>query len=155
MAKGGGQRKEFQGKEGKKIIFEIFKNSEIVKHHHKSARRLTQIAKLNEYEKGQEIYVQGERARGYLYFVLSGKIDLLKNGRLITTVGTGQLFGEFPFIKPELPYTVTARCQERAIIAKVTYRQFQLLANKFPVLWRNIAEKLVDLLNTTSNLLYA
>jgi CRP/FNR family transcriptional regulator, cyclic AMP receptor protein len=137
--------KQFQGKEGKRRMLEIFGNNEIVKRDSEVAQRLTQVAKLDEYEKGQELYVQGERARGYLYFILSGKIDIIRNGRFIAIKETGQVFGELPFINPSLPYQVTASCQERTIVAKVSEKQFQLIADDYPVLWRNIAEVVVTL----------
>lgn len=78
-------------------------------------------------------------------FILSGKIDLLRNGRFINTKEIGHIFGEFPFINPSLPYQVTASCQERTIVAKVSEKQFQLIADDYPVLWRNIAEVVVTL----------
>jgi predicted nucleotide-binding protein len=144
---------QFQGTEGKRRIMEIFRNSEIVKQNSELAERLTRKVKLRRYEKGQELYHQEESARGYLYLILSGKVDLIRNGTLITTKGTGQAVGEFPFVNPSLPYTATAFCQERTTVAIISEMQFELITHDYPVLWKNLAESLVRRLNTVSDLL--
>lgn len=79
-----GLQKQFEGPEGKRRIVEIFRNSEIVKQNSELSQKLAMSVVLREYEKGRELYHQEESAKGYLYLVLSGKIDLLRNGTLIT-----------------------------------------------------------------------
>ena len=59
--------------------------------------------------------------------------------------------GEIPIINPSLPYTVTAPCQERTIVAMISEKRFELIANDYPTLWRNITESLVHRLNIFSN----
>lgn len=142
---------QFQGTEGKRRILEIFRNSELVKQNSELAERLTQNVKLKRYEKGEELYHQEESARGYLYLILSGKVDLLRNGTIINTKETGQAVGEFPFINPALPYTVTALCQERTTVAMISEKQFEPIFHDYPVLWKNLAESLVRRLNIASN----
>jgi hypothetical protein len=47
--------KQFQGIDGKRRMLGIFGNSELVKHQSEVAQRLTQVATLDEYEKGQKL----------------------------------------------------------------------------------------------------
>ena len=145
--------KQFQGIEGKRRVLTILRNNEIVKHDNGLAQRFAEIVELSEYEKGQNLYMQGENAKGYLYFILSGKIDLLRNGKFITRRETGHVVGEFPFILPNFSYTVISSCQERTVVAKVSEKQFQLIPEDYPLLWRTMSEILVVKLNTTTDLL--
>jgi CRP-like cAMP-binding protein len=73
----------------------VGKNSEI-------AKRLTEVAKLTEYEEGQVLYVQGEPRKNNLYFVIHGEMDLLVKGKPVCTILSGQAIGEFPILDPLL-----------------------------------------------------
>ena len=110
------------------------------------------MRKYKNTKEGEEIFYQKQESTGYLYFILSGKIDLFLQNKLITTRETGKLIGEFPFLNPSLPHTVTAKCHENTVVAKITENQFSEITKNYPILWKNMAEVLADRLYTTTNI---
>ncbi len=55
--------------------------------------------KLLEYEKGEEILIEGENGF-HVYFLLAGEVRIAKDGRKVKTLRrTGEIFGEMGFIE--------------------------------------------------------
>lgn len=130
-------------------MFKIIRNNELVKHDDNVAQKFTEISELVVYEKGQKIFSQDQKSTGYLYLILSGRIDLLIDNRFITSIEGGQTLDEYPLLK-HLPHTVTAYCQEKTVIARISEIQFQSITDDYPILWRNLAEALTARLHEVS-----
>ena len=64
----------------------------------KSLRNLLRLSKIREYEDGERIIKEGD-FDPWLYFLLSGKISITKEGLEIGTIGRkGEIFGEMRVI---------------------------------------------------------
>jgi hypothetical protein len=140
----------FEGKEGKRRLVEIFANQELVLHHSQLAQRLAEIAELTEYKKEQELYFQGEPGKNQLYFILSGKFEILAQGNHLAFKSAGEAVGEFPIVDPSLSYTVTIHALEDCVVAHVSEEQFLSTAHDYPEIWKNMSKMLVSRLRSTS-----
>lgn len=128
---------------------EVFAGQELVQQNRALAGWLTEAAKLETYETGQQVFIEGQPGRNKLYFVLCGSFDLLIKGSPIRILRSGQAVGEFPILNPSLPHTVTIRAREPSGMATVREAEFLLVANRYPDLWRNMAKMLVARLHST------
>jgi|SRR5215213_2632295 len=132
---------DFEGVAGKGRLVDAFAYQDLVGNNLALAQRLAEIAKVHEYQEGQELYRQGEPGKGYLYFILSGEFDLLDKDNRIATLGSGQVVGEFPILEPSSNYYVTSRARGNSVVALVSAGQFESIATEeYPELWRNMAK---------------
>jgi CRP-like cAMP-binding protein len=121
------------------------RSSELVLHNEIIARKLAEIATLEDFPEGKQLYVQGEPGNNFLYFVLSGSFDLSVQDKdePFATVASGQAVGEFPIVNPSLNYTITVLAKEQSVIARVSEKQFLSIAEDYPEIWKNMAKMLV------------
>jgi predicted nucleotide-binding protein len=129
----------FEGKQGKIRLVEAITRQELVLYDGALAATLAEVAKLNPYAAKQDLYVEGEQGKGRLYFIVAGAVDVLVKGRRVDTVRKGKSLGEFPFLEPGQTYTVTARAAEPTVAAEVAEEDFGPIAEKYPLVWRNMA----------------
>jgi CRP/FNR family transcriptional regulator, cyclic AMP receptor protein len=98
-----------------------------------SKRELQQIAQLADeidLREGKEMTRQGERGREF-FVLLEGDADVIKDGRSINTLGTGDFFGEIALVS-DTPRTATviATSPVRALV--ITDRSFRRLLKDQP-----------------------
>jgi predicted nucleotide-binding protein len=146
-------RERFKGSEGRQRLVEVLANQELVLHDRALAQRLGEVAKVEAYEQGREIYIEGEPGKNHLYFVIAGAMDLLVKGKSAAIISAGQAFGEFPILDPGLPYTVTIRAREQSAIARVSEAAFRAIAQEYPDVWKNMAKMLMRRLHRTRDLI--
>jgi predicted nucleotide-binding protein len=113
------------------------------------AKRFAGVATPKALRKGRDLYVQGNAAKNSLYFLISGRLDLLINGFHIRTLEPGEMVGEFPIVDPGLPYAVTMRARDDVIVAIVSEVDFLSIAKDHPVVWENMVKILVGRLHRT------
>jgi CRP/FNR family transcriptional regulator, cyclic AMP receptor protein len=85
---------QFEGQEGKRKLVELMANQELVGQNYTIAQELAKVAKLGEYKKGQDVFIEGPSSHK-LYFILSGAFDVLVKGGSIREVREGEAVGEF------------------------------------------------------------
>jgi CRP/FNR family cyclic AMP-dependent transcriptional regulator len=98
-----------------------------------SKRELQQIAQIADeidLREGKEMTRQGERGREF-FVLLEGDADVLKDGRRINHLGSGDFFGEIALVS-DTPRTatVTATSPVRALV--ITDRSFRRLLEDQP-----------------------
>jgi CRP/FNR family transcriptional regulator, cyclic AMP receptor protein len=146
-------RERFEGKDdGKRRRQEVFAQQEIVQHNDTIARKLNDLAQVDELQKGQQLYIQGEPGKNSLFFILSGSFDLSVQEKHISILKPGQAVGEFPILEPSLPYTVNVVAREQSVVARVSEEQFLSIATEYPEIWKNMARMLVNRLRDANEL---
>jgi serine/threonine protein phosphatase PrpC len=84
--------------------------------------RLMQVVEARVYENGQAIIREGERG-DELFIVLAGKVDIVRGGALLTSLGVGEHFGEMALIRA-VPRSATATASGTAELLVIRRADF-------------------------------
>jgi len=91
------------------------------------------------FEPGQDIFHQGD-VGDRVYIVLSGRAEVLRDGRPIATLGRGDYFGEMALLL-RATRNATVRCMEPMDVLALPKREFSVLAANLPELRRSFETK--------------
>ena len=83
------------------------------------------------YAAGEEIFVQGD-ASSEMFGVVSGAVDLLRDGTVVARVEPGGTFGEMGIID-QAPRSLTAVAAEQSEIAVIDEHTFLFLVQETPM----------------------
>lgn len=115
-----------------------------------SNRELEQIASIADeidLVEGKQLMREGAPGREF-FVILEGTADVIQNGALVNTLGSGDFFGEIALIhQGPRTATVTTTSPLRALV--VTERSFRRLVEDSPEIERKVLEAAVDRLNPT------
>lgn len=115
------------------------------------SEKLAGITQIEWYNPNQVVYKQGDLAKGYFFMVLSGQVELEKDGRLLNPINEGEGFGEAPMILDTDAFYVSATAKEQCAIAKIPNQQFLETAEQYPEIWKNMARMLAKRLRNSTN----
>ncbi|HXF52365.1 MAG TPA: cyclic nucleotide-binding domain-containing protein [Dehalococcoidia bacterium] len=76
----------------------------------KTLQRLERIAVAREYKAGEDIVREGDRGAGF-FLITQGKVEVLKGGSQLNTLGAGEFFGEMALLDNH-PRVATVRALE-------------------------------------------
>lgn len=76
----------------------------------KTLQRLERIAVAREYKTGEDIVREGDRGAGF-FLITKGKVEILKGGSRLNTLGAGEFFGEMALLDNH-PRVATVRALE-------------------------------------------
>lgn len=85
---------------------------------------------IHGYQAGDVIFEQGAPG-DYLYDVISGTVILSREGRELTQLEAGEIFGETGLINHEA-HSVTAIAKTDCEIAQVSKRRFEFMVSETP-----------------------
>jgi predicted nucleotide-binding protein len=131
----------FEGPGGKQRLAEVLRRQTIVGGDNDLAAALANNADLLETQPSQAIMEQGG-ADNNIYFIISGSVDILINGRIVAKRIAGTHVGEMALIDPTARRSATVRSSEPCVFAWVSESDFSSLAQTNPHLWRAIAVEL-------------
>lgn len=98
-----------------------------------SKRQLQQIAQIADeidLREGKEMTRQGERGREF-FVLLEGNADVIKDGRTINRLGSGDFFGEIALVS-DTPRTATVTATSPVRTLVITDRSFRRLMEDQP-----------------------
>jgi CRP/FNR family cyclic AMP-dependent transcriptional regulator len=98
-----------------------------------SKRQLQQIAQIADeidLREGKEMTRQGERGREF-FVLLEGDADVIKDGRTINRLGSGDFFGEIALVS-DTPRTATVTATSPVRTLVITDRSFRRLMEDQP-----------------------
>lgn len=78
-----------------------------------------------------------------LYLIFSGSLDIIIDGREVARRTKGEMVGELELVSPHIKRMATVVARDKTKVGCIAERDFTRLAEKHPVLWRNIAKELV------------
>jgi CRP/FNR family cyclic AMP-dependent transcriptional regulator len=79
---------------------------------------------------GQVLFAEGDLGKE-MYGVISGEVELVHRGRVISRVGEGETFGELAIID-DAPRTLSAVAAETTEVAVIDDRTFLFLVHETP-----------------------
>ena len=139
----------------RETLIRALTQQELVRHDQALAGLLADYAMLKEYSVTDALITEGKVGHQYLYCILSGKVQVLVEGKVISEGGAGDAFGEFPNLNPETPHAVTLRASTPCVAALVHERDLRTVAKAHPVLWENMAKMFTERLQVTTERLDA
>src|SRR5262245_13406230 len=74
------------------------------------------------YSAGETIFAEGEKG-DFLYYIIEGSVDISRKGRILNTLGEGDIFGEMALLD-ESPRSATAVAKEDVKAAAVDQKRF-------------------------------
>ncbi len=98
-----------------------------------------------EYEPGRAVFGQGDRGETF-YIIESGHADVLRDGRMVDTLGRGECFGEIALLRNS-KHTKTAQAIEDSEIMVLPKQSFEALLNTDPDLDEQVRGRRADLLD--------
>lgn len=102
------------------------------------AREIAAQLELMELEPGVEFITQGDAADD-IFFILSGRVSVVINGREVAVRGNGVHVGEMALLDPSARRAASVATIERTVVGKVKERAFAEIAQRNPSLWRKLA----------------
>jgi len=96
-------------------------------------------------EASHDLFKEAEKGQ-FMAVLLKGRIDILKAGKLITTIRPGRALGEMSLIDG-YPYSATARVIDESEIAMFTRSQFEQLCDEHPKLGLKVMRTLAGLIS--------
>jgi CRP-like cAMP-binding protein len=81
---------------------------------------------------GAFVFKQGELADG-LFFIGRGRVEILRDGVVIATLGIGEVLGELSVLGGGYKRSASARAQSEVVAARVSMKEFRRLLEQWNV----------------------
>jgi CRP-like cAMP-binding protein len=104
-------------------------------------RSIADIAQEGDFEAGQLIITQGTPGQAF-YMILSGRVEIIRDGRSLGAYGPGDFFGEMSLLD-NAPRSATIRALDPTRCMMLSSWDFKALIEKTP----SIAVKLLEVLS--------
>jgi CRP-like cAMP-binding protein len=103
--------------------------------------RIATAAQENDFDAGQLIITQGTPGQAF-YLILSGRVEILRDGRSFGAYGPGDFFGEMSLLD-NAPRSATIRALDPTRCLMLSSWDFKALLEEYP----SIAVKLLEVLS--------
>ncbi len=144
----------FQGEQGRARLTEAFRAQRIVQGNEKVAKVLADLTVLREIQAGEEL-IRQDAHDNELFFLLSGEVAIIVNGREVARRKHGWSVGEMALIDPAARRSATVVATEVTVVAIITEANFTALTEKHGYLWRRLAVELAARLRDRNRLVRA
>lgn len=133
----------FSGADGPRHLIDAIQGQQLVRGDAELAKLLAPIAIVEHFAKGRNLTVQGSDDND-LYLLLTGRVAVKINGQEMAQRPAGTHIGEMSLIDRAAPRSASCIALEDTVAARIPEPDFSELAQRFPILWRNIALVLGD-----------
>ena len=106
-----------------------------------AAAQLAQAGELLDVGTGQAFITQ-DAPETDVFFIVSGSVDVLVNGKVVNTRRAGDHVGEMAAIEPAQLRAATVTAREPTVVLRVPEIDFSRIADSHPVIWRRLAATL-------------
>lgn len=141
----------FEGVGGRRRLVESLRSQRIIQGDFEAASELAELVSLSEFPSGETLIEEGE-ADNDLLFVLTGKVAIVVNGRLVAERIPGEHVGEMAMIDTSVRRSASVIAAEETVVARIPEASFSPFADAKPRLWRLIAVELCDRLRQRNRL---
>ena len=136
----GGLLSKFQGSQGKRHLIDSLRAQRLVREED-VAQVLANCVRLEEVPYRTTIITQGSSGHD-LFFILAGVFFITVGRQLVSRRTAGEHVGEMAVVDSEAPRSATVTSGSEAVIARISAPEFSAIADRFPSLWRRIAQEL-------------
>jgi predicted nucleotide-binding protein len=131
----------FQGAEGKRRLIDALLSQQAVHRAPEMADDLAASVTLEEFKPGDYLAKQNGEDTD-MFFLLTGKVEILVNDRVLATRSPGEHVGEMSLIDTKARRSASLLVKETTVVARITEPAFSVIAAKHPTLWRYLALEL-------------
>ena len=130
--------KRFVGPSRKEKLIESLKSQTLVAGKLEIARLLANQSELLDLPAKSVLMEQGG-SDDDIFFIISGSVSVLVNGREVAKRQVGEHVGEMALVDTTAVRSATVVTAEHSVIAKISEPRFTKIADKFPEIWRRMA----------------
>lgn len=136
-------RERFMDDKGKHLLREALRKQPTLRCIEPAIEYIADHSDVEDYPAGAILIGQGT-FKNTLAFILSGKVDIIVNGRHVAYRRDGQHVGEMSVIDPSAKRSASVVAVEDTCVAWIEETVFSALADKHPDLWRALAVEIAD-----------
>jgi CRP/FNR family transcriptional regulator, cyclic AMP receptor protein len=136
----GGLLRKFQGPQGRRHLIDCLRAQQLVREED-VAQVLATSVRLEEVPYGTTIITHGSSDHD-LIFILAGVFFVTIGRQVVSRRAAGEHVGEMSVVDSEVPRSATVTSGSEAVIARISEPEFSAIADRFPSLWRRIAQEL-------------
>lgn len=133
--------KRFDGTGGRRLLVDALKSQKLIAGYPALAEELANVVELVEVSDGTTI-IQQDEYTNEIYFILLGSLSIFVNGREVAKRGPGDHVGEMGAIEPTQKRAATVTASQDSLVAKIDEATFAEFGEKYPVLYKTIAQEL-------------
>ena len=141
----------FQETEGRDRLISALRQQTIIHDNKNLSIALADQAEILQFEPENELITQ-DGVDNDIYFILSGRLSIVVNGREVAIRKSGEHVGEIALIDPSARRSASVIAIEQTVVAKISEEDFRPLANKYPRVWQLIATELAKRLQQRNRL---
>ncbi len=131
----------FKGEKGRRLRVDALQAQKIVGGNSELTEELADRVSLRALAKGETLIEQGANDND-LFFLISGILDVIVNGRRVAKRGPGDHVGEMAAVQPIQKRAASVIAAEDAVVAQLPEADFADIAGRYPQMYRYIAQEL-------------
>lgn len=131
----------FQGNDGHRRLIAALAEHRLLAGVDTLPNRLAEIGKLQPIA-ASETFIQQGAADTEVYFIVSGSVEIVINGKPVAIRHAGDHVGEMAAIEPTQLRSATVIARELGVLLRLSEADFISVANEYPVVWRRLAASL-------------
>jgi predicted nucleotide-binding protein len=134
----------FAGAANRDKLVEAIQRQQVTCNDKVIAEKLADVAELIEFnpKSPHNVIIDQDSSDNDLYLILSGRVSVLVNTREVAVRQAGQHVGEMAMIDTAAPRCATVIAIAKTVVAKLSEQKFTKIADKHPIVWRQLALEL-------------
>jgi CRP/FNR family cyclic AMP-dependent transcriptional regulator len=132
---------EFEGDAGRGRLVEAIAKQRIVAGNPVLAAEIAGVIALSAVPAGATLIEQAHEDND-LFLIFEGEFHVLVDGAVVAKRGAGEYVGEIAAIQPEFKRTATVVARSDAVVGKLTEAVLADLGDRYPTVYRAIAQQL-------------
>lgn len=130
--------RRFRGCDGKHQLAETLLGQTLISGSVPVSKAICRCLKLLQLPANEKLIVQGGQDND-LFFIISGSVLVLVNGRQVAVRRAGEHVGEMALLDRTALRSATVITAEPTVVGKISELDFTRIANQHPALWRKLA----------------
>lgn len=133
----------FLGSDGHSRLINVLKECNLFSSTPNIIPEISKTGLLTEFNDGESIIEQNDSDND-IYFIISGKVEIFVNDRLVAERKAPNYIGEMSLVNPKETRSATVKAKGKVVLLRVKENVFVEFANVNPMLWRNVVVEIAD-----------